>query len=540
MYKVLIVDDEVYVAALIENLIDWQHFGMYICAKADNGIAALDIIIEEKPDITIVDVRMPGYDGITLMQKARELGSKSKFVVISGHKNFEYAQSAIKYGVEDYLLKPIKKNDLETILRELISKLDLEKATQSRLSTMSGKLIAQQQVLRSHFLNEASANKLDFSSSSLQDLNAAYGLHFENGVFILMLLKFDFSEKQVNNIFLDELLAKTALEFETRLGSSCREYLHKTIQPRVFFLLNADEKEIDVLYDIISKAFASLKLYLQNFKNIYATLSISDAALGIAAIPELLSEVRKIDKSRISLGVNKILDHKAFQKYSGSYDLKLILTEPRRLEFKKGVVSLNADAILISLQVFFREANLQNHVDPSILFLLCDRVFELFFESIKDLIPASVEISSLYSKLETMLDSCINGKELMNALFLFIKESIDEHIVNNFTSENPIIRISKKYIFEHYRDEISLATVSKVVNLNPVYFSYLFRNATGVNFTDYVNNIRIEKAKELLRDIRINISEVAFLTGFANARHLSRAFRRNVGINPSDYRNRHV
>ena len=84
------------------------------------------------------------------------------------------------------------------------------------------------------------------------------------------------------------------------------------------------------------------------------------------------------------------------------------------------------------------------------------------------------------------------------------------------------------------------ATVSKVVNLNPVYFSYLFRNATGVNFTEYVNDIRLEKAKELLCDVRVNISEVAYLTGFTNARHFSRTFRKNVGINPSDYRNRHV
>ena len=87
---------------------------------------------------------------------------------------------------------------------------------------------------------------------------------------------------------------------------------------------------------------------------------------------------------------------------------------------------------------------------------------------------------------------------------------------------------------------MSPATVSKVVNLNPVYFSCLFRNATGVNFTDYVHDLRVKKAKELLCDIRVNISEVAYLTGFANARHFSRTFRKHVGINPSDYRNRHV
>ena len=107
MLKVLITDDEQMICNLIANILDWEDMGFQIIGMANTGTDAFDIIQKEKPDVVISDIRMPGYDGIQLIQKTAEAGIQAVFVMISGYKQFEYAQNAMKYGVKYYLLKPI-------------------------------------------------------------------------------------------------------------------------------------------------------------------------------------------------------------------------------------------------------------------------------------------------------------------------------------------------------------------------------------------------------------------------------------------------
>ena len=126
MLKVLIADDERKVCQLIEKLIDWQALDMQVTATAENGIEALERIKEHHPDIVITDIRMPGYDGLDLIRLGQEINPRMEFIIISGYRHFEYAQTAIRYGVNAYILKPIKKDELTGTLKKLGSKLQKE------------------------------------------------------------------------------------------------------------------------------------------------------------------------------------------------------------------------------------------------------------------------------------------------------------------------------------------------------------------------------------------------------------------------------
>ena len=122
MLKVLIADDEIKVSQLVFHLIHWEELGMEVIGIVNDGVEAYEIIVEKQPDIVITDIRMPGMDGIELVEKTiRELefGKKVFFVIISGYSQFEYAQQAVKLGVEDYLLKPIKKKELGAVLHKI-------------------------------------------------------------------------------------------------------------------------------------------------------------------------------------------------------------------------------------------------------------------------------------------------------------------------------------------------------------------------------------------------------------------------------------
>jgi YesN/AraC family two-component response regulator len=119
MLHAIIADDEDKICALIQKLVDWDALGIRPIATANNGIDALQLIEQHKPDIVITDIRMPGLDGIQLVERTRERAIPASFVIISGYKQFEYAHQAIKFGVEDYLLKPIKKDELTATLKKI-------------------------------------------------------------------------------------------------------------------------------------------------------------------------------------------------------------------------------------------------------------------------------------------------------------------------------------------------------------------------------------------------------------------------------------
>lgn len=119
MLKVIIADDEKMICSLISQLLDWEELGYEIIGMAHTGIDALEMITEKKPDVVISDIRMPGYDGLELIKRTKEAGIEAEFVMISGFKQFEYAQNAMKYGVKYYLLKPIEEDKLKEIVQEI-------------------------------------------------------------------------------------------------------------------------------------------------------------------------------------------------------------------------------------------------------------------------------------------------------------------------------------------------------------------------------------------------------------------------------------
>ena len=119
MLKVLIADDEKMICSLISQLLDWNALGYEIVGMAYTGVDAYEMIRKEQPDVIISDIRMPGYDGIELIKRTKEAGIEAEFVMISGFKQFEYAQNAMKYGVKYYLLKPIEEDKLQEIAEEI-------------------------------------------------------------------------------------------------------------------------------------------------------------------------------------------------------------------------------------------------------------------------------------------------------------------------------------------------------------------------------------------------------------------------------------
>ena len=133
MLKVIIADDEQRICRLVQVLADWEALGMEVIGTAENGFEALDLVKKTHPDILITDIRMPGCDGLELIRQAKLSCAHLEVVIISGYAHFEYAQNAIRYGVGNYLLKPIRREELmETLLKmkeRILKRIDEEEMT---------------------------------------------------------------------------------------------------------------------------------------------------------------------------------------------------------------------------------------------------------------------------------------------------------------------------------------------------------------------------------------------------------------------------
>lgn len=131
MYKVVIIDDEKKICNLIVTLGNWQRYDMQVVDVCYDGEEGLNSIRTHLPDLVLTDVRMPVYDGLELVRQAAELNIPSSFVIISGYKYFEYAYSAFKYGVIDYLLKPIEQDQLNEVLKKVYDMLEARRRQNS-------------------------------------------------------------------------------------------------------------------------------------------------------------------------------------------------------------------------------------------------------------------------------------------------------------------------------------------------------------------------------------------------------------------------
>ena len=187
MLRVVLADDENKVVLLLQKLIDWESFGYEIAGTANDGLRALELVREKQPHLLITDVRMPGCSGIELIRRAKDLQPNLHFIVISGYRKFEYAQNALKYGVEDYLLKPLKQDELTGILLRLKDKMGEEAALEFRLKK-SGE---RQQELLIDALKAAADRQGPFLTA--EQLRSGYGLRFlESGsVFFAAVVKVD-------------------------------------------------------------------------------------------------------------------------------------------------------------------------------------------------------------------------------------------------------------------------------------------------------------------------------------------------------------
>lgn len=537
MFKVMIVDDEIYVVALIKKLVNWEKFGMVVEATANDGITALSLLKEVRPDLVIVDIRIPGYDGIEFMDKVRGFNHNVRFIVVSGHKQFDYAKGAMRNNVEDYLLKPINKEELEAAIGRVHKKLVQNQQVEYQIKEMETTLDTSKKKLRRLMVESVMRQEYGGLDEALDEVNRHYLTAFREGCYQMLTLHLDVPAAAELSRDKNLMLKEAGRSLFKVLETICEEVLDCEQENWIVFLVQYQEGRGEKIRSLLQEQLIEFSQKVKKFENLVFRICIGTVCDQLGEIEVSRQSLWQCMLARTVMAEGKLV------KQDGIKESAAFLTavlEYREERFEQALPTLNVEEIARCIREMYSKAFYGIEEDSLLyykLFMtLVDKIWH-YLSSIGICEESEEEFKARF--VQAYVEAAVTTA-YPRILCRAIEEMIRSNSLAEQTRAAPAIRIVKRYIRENYQEDISLSMLAELVNISPVYLSRLFKKEEGINFIDYLNQYRIEVAKKLLQDIRYNIIEVADLSGFHNTKYFSKIFKKAVGITPSEYRKRHL
>ncbi len=507
--NVLIADDEKIVREGLRYIIDWTELGFFICAEADNGEDAMNKIIEYKPDLVLLDIKMPKLSGTELIEKARNEGFTGEFIILSGYSDFKYAQTAIRYGVSYYLTKPIDEEELE---KSAISIRD--KVLQKRKTNLSMKqyLSKAKDPILWDLLSGTELNQ----SINYEEFGLAYPIyqviiyegytafyHTYSFAELLRVTNHDnhsFEHIKIDNYNVILLKGPNALErFRACLAhyeagpekGSPLDSIFLTYGPIVNSL-----DQIHTSYEICRKLM-NRRFFCDENQHV----------LSFDMLPEQISSKIELDPA-MAKKYSKLLVN-----YIQSYNRRQISETLSKLKGKLYECGTDIDKIKyfladIFLQIKHYISHLYNNVD----------------------IP--------FAPNATIIE-LIENKYYLYEILLYFTEQFEMIIraIGN-TSSDSIFDDILYYIDHNYQEILKLETIAPLFGYNSSYLGKLFNQKVGQNFNTYLDSVRIREATHLLDTTSMKVYEIATKVGYRNVDYFHQKFKKLMNLSPAEYRKR--
>lgn len=308
MINVVIADDEKKVCRLIHNLCDWSRLKMEVVGFAYNGIQAVELIKNNHVDILITDIRMPGCDGIELIQKVRESNSSIEILIISGFEDFTYAQSAIRMGVRDYLLKPVKKHELEDILSKMGDNILQQEVhintTRKLLNYIEDDKKRTRRGVFEYLLNPLQKQGI----LTIDSLNMVYQLNMQPGYFQIFILHFDYNIKHFKNHSVSTEYEGFCNNIQSILISDCIEIEFYIKKDDCYFLINYVESNRSHIRNDLRQCMNQLEMKKFQLLGTAASIGVSKTCSDCIQLQEAMISAQSALNERLIKGCWKLLE----------------------------------------------------------------------------------------------------------------------------------------------------------------------------------------------------------------------------------------
>lgn len=530
MMKVIIVDDEPLVQTGIKAMLNWEQYDLTISGIAANGAVAYQMIQETKPDIVIADIRMPVMSGLELARKCyEEKMLLPVFIILSGYEEFSYVKEALKYQVTDYLIKlELTPETLADALKRAMEKVtDIRKTIHIKDTAINSITLLKEQFFIKLILNLFESEQQLFTQAANLGIDLSYPAYATG--------YFEIRSDRLEQMNPDQrlLLYTSSLEMVKELISKYTVCYVLSLDTRhfciIFFLQHENFAE---RRDVIENALTQISSMLYNYYNVKILSSLGSPASSPAMISNSYQDARQIFPY---VSCEKPILF--FEDVSDSQTLKNVFNfSIFKEDIRKAYAEYDARALydtIGSISELF-ETHPTHYVQAldaagHILYLslsLLGNGEQILSDIFKDR-PHGYRSLYELSNTQQIIDWLLQLRDGICRIFSERNKDYKSHIV---------VQV-KKYIHEHMKEKITLNDVAEAFNISPSYLSTLFSKYNDIGFSDYVNQQKIEAAKELLQVGNLKIYEISDLLGYESSFYFSRVFKKITGLSPRDYMN---
>ncbi|MGM9617810.1 response regulator transcription factor [Butyricicoccus sp.] len=533
MLQAMIVDDEKMICQLILRLIDWDAMDIKVVGIAHDGPSALSLAQETKPDIIITDIRIPVFDGLELIHKLQQLHFQTRFIVISGYRYFEYARSALRYGVTEYLLKPINANELQQALCKLRAEIDAERQLQESNAALKKNLSAAGSRIRQQFLSNLIAGKIDHSQLSIDYMNRNYDFSIHNGPISLFIIKLCCSNIKQEYDLMPLVFSRVEPIVLSALQPHCSTLEIQIIHSRLYCLYQRKNMEVNLnitgIYERITAQFDDI---LNAFESFSMTLCPGEDAVSPAFLPHAIETAQHAVYLRLQ-NVQKRIVPPAQTQVLHQIQLDTVFSQAQQSVFCTTLLSGEKELISAGIQQIFKpfQRISSSPYDPKILFELCERIIYLSQNTLEPL-----HLSINFTQVMRAADHAESLSSVMDRFVAAFLDALEPYFALSAKNTGAPIQQAMRYIEQCFAEPLTLNRVAEQIGLSPAYLSSLFKKESGNSFNEYLTMCRMNAAKKLLRETSDPISLIAEQTGYVDAKYFSKVFSKTFGISPQKYR----
>ena len=536
--KVFLVEDEMVIRRGIKNSIDWEKEGYIFCGEASDGELAYPMIIKEKPDILITDIRMPFMDGLELCKLVKKELPNIKILILSGYDEFDYAKEAIRLGVTEYLLKPISSGKLLEALNGVSESIRREKEDKDLVRKYMEETRENTEHEKQKFFEQMIAGNL--SMADALETGKKYEMNLSAGMYNLLLFRFTLGEENRKS---GELLgeAEYAIEKLTERLEYVFEF-QRGVEGWAFLLMADNEEQMSERVKELSK---DLEEIMKNYSTIAYFGGIGQPVARLRELEESFREAERALAARFTMELNRIIsveDIRMAQNVDTLDDIEITSfgeIEKTRTMLEKFLNNGAEDEIDEFVDVYINELpeeNLKSVLMRQYIIMDAYIVMMSFCEKIEGI---EGEMQAQSEELKNSMKTIQTLEEIKNYIRMLLKKIIGVRDTISGRRYSDIIEIAKDQIRKTYMsDEISLNTIAAEVGMSPSYFSSIFSKEMGKTFVEYLTEIRMDRAKELLMCSSMKTSEIGYEVGYKDPHYFSYIFKKTQNCTPKEFRAR--
>jgi len=484
MRKLLIIDDEPIVREGLKELVRWEQYGYALCDVGVDGRDGLHKIRYHQPDLVLMDIRMPGFSGIEVIKQLRNEGNNSKFIILTGYSSFSYAKEAIGLGITAFLLKPIDEEELVQAITEAFQVITKEEAINDQLSKY--KQLTEEQNLQMLFNEGETVEQSNlFDQGETRMFQVAVFTNEEDGLM--------FMKREAQNL-------NQSIKIVKKDSNVC------------FLFIDMKEEEV-------------LK-FLQ--KKVKLPIIVGSGGIGLEAIQHSYAECKQLRDLSFFIGEHNLLTWELLEDHQDKQPLapRDPLVISRYIEFN------DDDNIWLELQKLETTIRSQGYRKEIAIAESID-----YYSAVMEILKTNnnVEVAPPRNtiKIEIYKQKYLHDiMVLLYDIFLEVSNGLNVY-VNSF--ESPVEKV-KRYLNQYYyEEELSLKVMADLFNYNHEYLGKKFKKDTGMSFHSYLDHIRIQHAKEKLKEGKKKVYEIAEQVGYRSNDYFYIKFKKYVGCSPKEY-----